>query len=286
MKYYWMYSLFFLLFMCSTTASDSITLTRPACIVPRVSGISLVDSARYSIISSISIEKQLDCFELVLFWNENLSEKNKMQIIIKKYLKSIDSLDSSLMPIITQYRNESGRMTTTFSQGELYAIQQKMGLDSYIKARYLFIAEITEEYDFSHLSLSIDNNIPVILQDGGNIYLCLAYDDSSITVADMAKVTGSRVLPGWSSRVTELKKAKNLSDSDQKWLEEHEEKLRTGDYQSDYIDYYFIPCSTTAGKLNRPFLSRLPRDSFQGKMTIITPPKMEFDKIIKRFGGW
>jgi len=265
--------------MCSTTTAQ---LSK---IVPPTEGIPLLTTARYSVISSLLIKHPFDSFEHVLLSIKNLSDKEKLQLMIK-YSNVEKSLDNELRSVIKKYRIKNGWFSSTGNQAKLYAIEEKIGLDSYIKARYLFIAEITEEYDFSHLSLSIDNNIPVILQDGGNIYLCLAYDDSSITVADMAKITGLRVLPGWSSRVTELKKAKNLSDSDQKWLEEHEEKLRNGDYQAEYVDYHFNPHSAAAGKLNRPFLSRLPRGSFQGKMTIITPPKMEFDKIIKRFGGW
>ena len=273
------------LFICSMIAMCSTTTAQLSKIVPPTEGIPLLTTARYSVISSLLIKHPFDSFEHVLLSIKNLSDKEKLQLMIK-YSNVEKSLDNELRSVIKKYRIKNGWLSSTGNQAKLYAIEEKMGLDSYIKARYLFIAEITEEYDFSHLSLSIDNNIPVILQDGGNIYLCLAYDDSSITVADMAKITGLRVLPGWSSRVTELKKAKNLSDSDQKWLEEHEEKLRNGDYQAEYVDYYFNPHSAAAGKLNRPFLSRLPRGSFQGKMTIITPPKMEFDKIIKRFGGW
>ena len=177
-------------------------------------------------------------------------------------------------------------MTTTYSQAKLHVIEQKMGLESYIKTRYLFIEETTDEYDFSLMSLSIDNNIPVILQNGENIFLCLAYDDSSIIVADMAKVKGKITPPAFAGRMERLKqlqkRGKELSDSDKEFLAEAENRLNTGDYPKSYEDFYFCPVKID-DILSIPFLSRLPRDSFQGKMTIITPPKMEFDKIIRRF---
>lgn len=239
---------------------------RPSKTVPPQPGISLLTTARFSVTSFMLHRVSYDRLEVILSQKDDMNDRVKLRIL-DKYSTMCNSSGKDMLSLITRYRKKSGGfMATTHSQAKLHAIEQKMGLDSYIKARYLFIGEITDEYGFSLLALSIDNNIPVILQDGGSIYLCLAYDDSSIIVADMARVTGRITSPGFVDRMDSLKQlqkqGKDLSDSDKAWLAKAENCLKAGDYPKFYEDFYFCPVKTD-DILSIPFLFRLPRDSFQ-----------------------
>ena len=87
------------LFICSMIAMCSTTTAQLSKIVPPTEGIPLLTTARYSVISSLLIKHPFDSFEHVLLSIKNLSDKEKLQLMIK-YSNVEKSLDNELLALL------------------------------------------------------------------------------------------------------------------------------------------------------------------------------------------
>lgn len=277
----------FLLFFCfvilfsppKLEANDS--MVRPAPIVPPVSGLSIVDSAYYSIISFLPDELLIDQLPLILAYEEKYSSEDIRKYTIKQlHLKEI--VMHKLRKEISTYRNKNGRTKTTYQEAKLYAISKVFGLKEYIEKQMQFIATRKMNYDDSLARLSIDNNVPVVLFDGGHVYLCLAYNDSSMVVADVEKVTGTINISGeWYQDFIRLKSKKTLSEEEMKTLVELQEIYDKGAFVKSYEIYYF--CYENLDNFyNHHHILTIPHEKIKGEMVLFATPKLEVDKLIKK----
>ena len=99
----------------------------------------------------------------------------------------------------------------------------------------------------------------------------------------MAKLTHAKRLPGFYSRMVNLRKKKHLEDWQKRTLDELEEAWRTGDYQSDAADVTFCPVSMDKIP-NRPYYVRRLFGDFKGRMILFGRPKAEIQTLLS--GSW
>lgn len=269
---FWVVSVTACYFSCS---ADDAVFTRNSIVSPPIDDISLYDNAKFCIIRNVLLKSPVNSIATLLNKNDAISEQEKLKILVQ-YSEQIRSVDESYAPAMIEYENKKGRGKATISQAMLYGVMKQNGIEAYIEKYDVFIPEITQDFDISLLSISIDNNIPAILNNHEKIYMCLGYDSNSLYVADMSKVTGFVNIPCL-PRVERLRKEKTLSEFDQQWLEETEEKLKTGKVQAYYEDFFFNKNEATRVA---PFISRIPIKSFSGGMTIFSIPKIKFNEII------
>ena len=273
--------LFCLAFAIRAGATES--MARPVTLIPPVKGIPPLVNARYGIMDNHRPAIVRGQADFILSNGDGISEKQIMYAAIKFHKlkeKAEDSLREKRKKYITR---NGGYDKITFKQGNLYAIEREYGLGGFFAEKALYIPEMECDFDAELMSVSIDNNMPVVLLDGEQAFVAVAYSDTEMLLAEMAIITHAKRLPSFYSRMMNLRKKKHLEDWQKRRLDELEEAWRTGDYETDAADVTFCPISMDKTP-NRPYYVRKPFGDFKGRMLLFGRPKAEVQKLLN--GSW
>lgn len=281
MKNMYLFIILFLIHLFTPNIKAIESMVRPVPIVPKATGLSTADSAYYSIISFLPNDFLLDQLSLILSHDVKYSSEKINNYSIKQ-LQLKEIVMQKLRKEIAVYRNKNGRLKTTYQEAKLYAISKIFGLKGYIEAQMQFIDTRKLIYDSSLARLSIDNNVPVVLINDNKVYLCLAYNDSSMVMVDMEKATGYINIPGeWYQEFIRLKNKKSLNKIEKKTLAGLQEIYDKGAFVKSYEIYYF--CYENLDNFyNHNHIIIIPHEKIKGEMVLFASPKLEVDKLIKR----
>lgn len=270
---------FALAVFASTTTYARESLARPMMLVPPVKGIALEKTAEHSVIKNLPTAHLGFQAPLILHlvrqadekactaaaWNTVMAEERVMKTLRKTRKEFI--------------LKHGGYGAVTFAEGNVFAIEQVYdGLDQYLAAKCQYVEKMRLPYDVSLMAVSIDNNVPVVLKSDEHVYVCLGYDDQDIVTADLSKIHGIKMLPGFYMELSHLRKKENLTPEEAQRRERYETALRTGNYYAEFAAPVFAPESLDSA-YPHPFLIRFPRDTFTGEMILFGSPKPDVSKL-------
>ncbi len=277
-------SILFLLclaFAIRAVAAES--MARPVTLIPPVKGIPPLANARYGIFENHRPAIVRGQAGLILEHGDGISEKQMMFAAFKFHGLGEKATESLREERRNYIHGNSGYDKITFEQGNLHAIEKKYGLDGFFAKKALYIPEMECDFDAELMSVSIDNNMPVVLLDGEQVFVAVAYSDTEMVLTDMAKITHAKRLPSFYSRMLYLRKKKHLEDWQKRTLDELEEAWRTGDYETDAADVTFCPVSMDKAPV-RPYYVRRPFGDFRGRMILFGRPKVDVQQLLD--GSW